>query len=359
VGNRPLLALRMDDGVLVDGGQRLYRMDRGGRVTASADFARSGVVRGFMRFSAGVRIVTGNFPALTFHPVDPATAGTSGTPLALDFSGRAGQFPVDLQGDFTSEASAPVMWAWWERAYSVAGQPGREVVLRRIDGSGFVGDEVRLAVNGSTTNLRAGAHAGGIVVTWVDVHAIGGYVNRVVMVSNAGTVTADTAWVVPRPAGASGWPALEVVTRETSVWLAWNGPTSASDTLSPHAVLLGATGLPLGVGTDTASLLAATVDAISGATAFDAWWLRVGTGPQTWYATGRDFGFVYADDPVQRYWIDLREVRPPGAALGGELLSAFRIPQDQPLVIPPVVFDDRVLLLTDDAQSVRPTVVWR
>jgi hypothetical protein len=365
IANRPLFAMALPDGALVDGEQTLYRLDRNGKLLASAAFTpASGVAltRGMLRFAGGTRIWTGSFPNYVFHSIDEDTAATSPTTRSIDLSGRAAQFPVDLDVSFMGDASAPLAWAIWQRSFTAAPSvQGWEIVLRRIDDTGLLGNEVRLTLDATARQVRAKPRSDGLVVTWVDYASTGEYTNKVVLVSNAGAVVAEQSWVVPRPVGSFDWPSLDVLSNDGIAWLLWNGPSATSNALSPHGLRLDALAGPVATTTDTASLLAATIDGLDGAVAADAWWSRLSAARGRWFTTARAFGLIYADDPAPRYWLDYRELDPGLGALGANVRTrmALRIPAEQPLYVQPIVFDDRVLLLTDDAQFVRATVIWR
>ncbi len=365
VANRPLFALTLPDGALVDGGQRLFKTDRNGRVLASADFTPGGVVpvkRGMVRFGAGARIFTGTFPGFEIHPVDEATAAASPSTRSIDLSGRAGAFPVDLDVSFMADPGAPVMWAVWRRLFTAGpGVQANEIVLRRIDDSGVVGDEVRIALDSTTVDVRARPRADGLVITWVDYEPTGEYANRIVIVSNGGVQGTQQAWVTPRPSGATSWPSLEILANGSASWLVWNGPSAGTQALSPHGLRIDAAGVPIGSLTDNASLLSASLDALTDTAADGNWWSRMATSGNRWFSASRDFGLVYADDPLPRFWLDYRELDVGAGALGGNLQTRMRLrlSAEQPLSMLPIVFPDRVLLMTDNGLSVKPTVVWR
>ncbi len=365
VANRPLFALALPEGALVDGGQTLYRVDRNGKVLASADFTPGGglpVKRGMLRFASGTRIMTGAFPTFAVYTINEASAAASAAALTIDLSGRTGQFPVDLDVSFVSDPAAPLAWAIWQRSFTATPSvQAWEIVLRRLDSTGLLGGEIRLALDSTSTQVRARPTANGMVVTWVDYAATGEYTNRVVFVSNSGAIANDQGWVTPRPTGSSDWPTLNVLTDAGTAWLLWDGPTASSDALSPHGLRLDAAGSPVGTGVDTAALRAASIGVLDGAAAAGGWWSRLTATGGHWYTIAQTIGLVYPDDPAPSFWLDLREFNPGAGALAGNIQTQlmFRIPTQQPLYVPPIVFDDRILLLTDDAQFVRPTVIWR
>jgi hypothetical protein len=152
----------------------------------------------------------------------------------------------------------------------------------------------------------------------------------------------------------------------STAWLVWTGPTAASaQALVPHGLRLDAAASPVGTATDTASLLAASLGGLTGALAGDGWWLRLKAVGDRWFSFARDFGLMFPDDPVQQTWLDYREFDVGTAAPSGAMQTrmALRIPMERELTIPPIVFQDRVLLLTEDFSPrglfIRPVVVWR
>jgi hypothetical protein len=365
--DRPLMAIPLSDGVLVDGGVGFFRLDRNGRRLAYSNFSPNNtapVRRGLVRYSGGVRTMAVEGERYVVWSIDESTGATgAGVTVDLTENGRNVVSPDVL---FYGDPGAPVMWARWERMYSLpGGGVSFEIVLRRLGDGGMVGPEIRIPIDQTSTNVRTRPHSDGLIVTWLDYEPTGDHTSRVVLVLNDGSVAADRSWVTPRSEG-SDWPALNVLSHSSTAWLVWGGPTATSaQAVVPHGLRLDAAANPVGMATDTTSLLAAGLNGLTGAMASDGWWLRLSAVGNRWFAFARDFGQLFPDDPEQQTWIDYREFDVGSGAPSGSMQTrmALRIPAERELTIPPIVFSDRVLLLTEDfSQSglfIRPVVIWR
>ncbi|CAD5366809.1 conserved exported hypothetical protein [Rubrivivax sp. A210] len=356
------LAVATPDAVLAYDGRALIRLSRSGALLSrDPSFAPSGVVRAMWRPPVGVRVLSGSFPFYQLHSVlDTGTPATS-LPVRVDLSGGRADTIFESEALISGAPGSDRLWLFWQRSTISSLRP--EMVLRAIDAQGSPATpETRLAsFSLAPTMMRLAARpGGGAMVSWQELDTSARVTTRVAWVNADGSVAVDRT--LPWGDSQSGLVGVPVpLSDSTRQWLFWSGADPAGAANMPHAVQLDAFGQPIGVGTDTSSLRAASLVALgSDGAPFDRQLWAVSGGRV--FAQMQAFGPIDAGTTLSSNWVRVVElnIEAGGFPAGTLLASEWRIPLPTTLQGPePLVFDDRLLLFTDDGDASRPTVVWR
>jgi hypothetical protein len=260
------------------------------------------------------------------------------------------------------------MWVVWHRDYSLgSGQRANEVVVRRLAADGSTSaPELTIPVANSMSggSLRLEVRFDGATLNWSEDGAQA--TMRAVRLDNAGHVVWNQS--LPLPWGIGAGPAMSWSDTSSTV-MGWSQDampgfhaTPSAAGAVPHGVRLDSGGNVVGIGSDAASLAAAQLSGIDGDVALD-WPLLVVANNGHLFGTGTGNGFLFADDKYTTPWLTFAEYDVSGtSSLSTSIrpVNLYHIPGlTLSRVIKPVVFSDRVLLLTESAGELRPVVIWR
>lgn len=364
----PGQVVQVADGVAVNTERGVVlSLDKSGRLVSTRDFAPSGVVpiTKLLRLDGGLRMSTfGSFPTLDLYRLGTDGSLLSSIPVRLDLSGgRANTLSEELT-DLAASIGSSRAWLLWSRSWqSQFGQTAQEVVLRAFDANGVLATpEIRFPSTSQlidSSSLRLAVRGDAAVVTWHEFDTSGNTTDRVVSVDAGGNVTLNATINNPSAAGFTA-PIFRPLADTNNLWLQWSGASASSSQATAHALRLDAAGLPVDANSDPAGLLAAMVspwdDELTA-----GWPSRFVANEGTWYGIGEGSGHLFADDQVTRRWLTVAALNPGARSPTGavQTLLKYRIPVDPTLNSLPIVFPDRVLLLTSVGGELRPTVIWR
>ncbi|MEO8299282.1 MAG: hypothetical protein ABI574_15885 [Burkholderiales bacterium] len=360
VGTVPGSTVQTAGGILLDSGWgQVLRLDRNGRVVAFKSTSGSSAVRisQWVQTTIGLRAIELTDTSIKLHDLDSDGVLTGAAPKVADWAGHGPSGSFESLMGFVLAPSKDRIWLWWQRSYSVAGNPTNEIVVRAVglDGSFVTPEAVTVLTSGSTaSSVQLSARVAGAVL--------------LIRETNTSSVT-NARWISLNASGASSerssasWPSTRdwLLSDGVNLWLSWNGPTVSSPTADvPHGVRLDASASFVGVADNvpglTASVASILDDEIQGA------WTRTASAVSgSWFLTGQGFGKLFPEDPVNTSWLTYAEYSPGAGAVAGNVSEVMkvRLPYGTATTPPIFVFDDRVLLLTAKDGLLMPTVIWR
>jgi hypothetical protein len=355
-------AVTLPDGVLVNSGD-LQRLDRNGIVQATFASARLNAGR-LLRLDSG--IVTMNLDGSGVPRGSIATHAATGEPTGT-------VVPYDLVTVdptstygwvvFGAAPGADRIWLAWQRSRTVAGNTTDEIVARAIGADGTaLGPEIVFAatdiVAGET--IQVAPRLDGVVVAWKEFNTSSLVTNHVVLLAKDGQVVfADKLDVTPN--GFIDVPIVRPLTDGASTWLGWVNPANADPGTgltapAPYGARFdagGAVGLADGSALAPFSVLDADV--------VNDWPVRFQASSGHLVGMSNGSGLLEPGDTQQQNWLAVQDYDAGAGALTATatLASRYRLPGLQAPAVNPIVFDDRVLVLTDDGFGLTPTVIWR
>jgi hypothetical protein len=358
------VALPGGDGLLVATFRGLHRLDRNGVFQANTEPLLFPDLR-LLRTGAGIQALSGGWPSVQLHSFNDQGQYLAKTG-SVNFSNGRPNTINDIDETFAFHTGNPYLWVAWHRSYLVAAQIFDEVVLRAVapNGSSPFPD---LTFPTSPTATIGGIHLtvnpGSVLLTWNERDVSGANTARAVGAGNTGSVAFNTSPVVLPAQLANNYSNVRSVSDGTTSWLHWtiDRPTATPGVMTrePYGVMLSAAGQP--VGDPSSALLLPAVDA-----GFVDWINRPFATGGHLLVTGSVVGLAFANDtfplPMLTYGDYVAGAGPLASTI--TKASTYRVALVNPpssVDIPPFVFSDRVLILSEAMNSgyMRPTVIFR
>lgn len=360
-------AIQTPDGLLAMTSSYMVRIDKMGRLTGSVLFADTGLGNDpgtLVATSSGPKFVVSSNPAdIRVLPLrDDGTLDTTKPVAHIDATAYQ---PPDafVTGRYLSfsPGTNDRLWLTWIWKTNLITEPVDHLVVRafRFDGTPLT-DNIELPTTASLGSkpLTTVTTSGGLIATWND--------------SGSGTDPWQSAqaeldkngqllWITREVTG--GWPGPDIIwpiQDESTTWLLWRQSSQGTDQ-NPYGVRLDATGNFVGVGTDVNAFSSQTVGAI------DSWFLE-GWPRQTNAHDGHFFSTATVNSPafpnedMPTGHLEFLELDAGTGNLATEMRPVKRLTISGlvfPSELKPFVFDDRVILLPDNGNTLQPVVIWR
>jgi len=260
---------------------------------------------------------------------------------------------------FTIAPGGDRFWMGWSRSTTVAGNTTDELVVRAFDPDGVpITSEIVLpTVHGiGPTVVMKATPANGLVATWSEYGS-----NYAAMAQAQIDRDGTVLWSSRQDTGGAPGPCCVFpLFDESSTWLTWRA-ASMSSADAAHGVRLDSAGQFVGVPT-SASAFSTELLAPIDSSFLAGWSNRFTASGGRFHATATVFAAPYPDDSRQFNHLEYAEFDAGSANLAVGMTQARRLVLDglaAPSLVRPVVFDDRVLLLTDDGSTLKPVLIWR
>ena len=357
-------AVGLPNGALVLAASGWHRLDRNGVVQATLPDPpiASPAIRLF-RSSAGVRSLSGFWPAMQLHAFDDqgqylAPAG------AFDFSNERPNTIFEGNWTFSAHPGSPWLWVAWQRTVFAPSDPNPtvEIVLRAVAGDGTSTlPERSFAVTDflQSSSIRLSALPDATLLTWNEFDSSSVMTARAVRVSNAGALSFDTRPVVVTEVFPGTTGIMIPVSDAATTWLAWFGtaatPVPGMNAATAFGVRLDAMGQA--VGAPASAALPAAVDPL-----FIDWPAGLVADAGHLFATGTGFGLAFPNDHQSTILMTYADFAAGTGPLASSIArsATYRIPGVNKDLVDPIVFPDRVLILSQTGNFfLRPTVLWR
>lgn len=359
-------AVRNAEGVLAMTTSYLVQLDKTGRITKATPYSTAGI--GFdggviVSTTAGLRYLRSSDPSDVRISAlrDDGTLDTSHAVVHLDLAtyNPVGAF-LQLRA-FTIAPGGDRFWMGWTRTTVSAGTSHDDLLVRAFDPDGVpIGPEIALPTSqgvGPIVVMQA-TPSNGLIATWTE-YGSGYGASAQSRIDSDGSVLWTAREDTSNTLGGAPCCMFSLFD-EGSTWLTWRAAfTGAPD--QAHGVRVDAAGRFVGVTTDASAFASESLAALDAS--FLVGWSQQFTAIQGhFHATAKVFSAPYPDDTRQFNHLEYAEFDATPGNLAAGMKQVRRAVVDglvTPPQVPPIVFDDRVLLLTDNGSTLQPTLIWR
>ena len=353
-------AAKVADGVLATSASHVVKLDRSGRVIAAIPYAQIGSVGQLVATASGARLMSRNGGVYRITPLsDDGSLVAGAGPVEIDTTAlEAPNTFFDVVGLVPSQGGGR-FWLIWSRQQVTGGTAQNDL---RVLGHDADGRPATPVITIPAPNLFGDRPTFGtrnddsLLLSWSEIPG-GVPANTQALVGSDGSLR----WRSSQPgSGLPGPCCLFPLSDSTGTWLTWR-VAAGNDRLESYGVRVDDAGQFVGVATDASAF---SSERLAG---LDEWFsarlpLGFTVADGRFFAAARVNAPPYADSAFPGSHLAFAEFDPGAGRLASGLRALRRIPLD-PLVTPPdtppIVLDDRVLLLTDDGSALRPVVVWR
>jgi hypothetical protein len=356
-------AVMLADGALVATADGVHRLDLDGRIVAS--YAAAPVASTLIRVAAGVRTVAFDLPGLPRGGIAEHAPSGEPTGVVVPFNFTSSDFRVN-EGSVQVGAGpgADRFWLVWSRLHSEGLTVTSEIVVQavRVDGTSAA-PEVVLPIPDDTymtsETFQLAVGDDGVVVAWQQLPPRPVTELRVAKVTNAGQLAySHSLDVVPN--GPYGLHGVRPLADGTGAWLVWSNPGSLQDHPTPYGARMDAGGV---AGIDDGSALA-PLDVLAGQPVGWAWANGFTVSSGHFIGTMEIIDDkIFEDDVAPTGGMQLADLDAGQGALATSVsvsglmtLPGVRIGE---MKMNPPVFDDRILVLSNNGRALTPTVIWR
>ncbi|MBC7995880.1 MAG: hypothetical protein H7Z15_21850 [Rhizobacter sp.] len=358
---RVYAAAAVPDGIVAITGFHVLKIDRNGRIVSGQSIAQAGISGsgGLYSTASGLRYVESS----NQNDIRVFRLNDQGSLQGTGPVGRIDLQALNAPGAFlriTSLAIAPGgtrLWLSWQRsALDTSGNYRDALLAREFDVDGApAGGEIELAGGiglGSTVLARPSA-SNGLILSWSE------YAPSQAMVQAKLRADGSVAWRSRQSSNSVLAPCCVAPLDDTTgTWLTWRSERASVSVL--HGVRVDDSGRFVGVPTDDS--VYASQELPIDAEFSPAWPYATTFREGRFHAAAKVWSAPHANDPRVYNHLEYAEFNAGPGALAAGMTRTRRVVLDglvEPSMVAPFVFDDRVLLLTDDGQTLRPAVIWR
>jgi len=366
-------ALPLVNGVLVaTSGQSVFQLDSLGRVVAKRTYADYGLPSqssiNWMRTSAGPRLAVAassgnsNSTAVSLYALN--SDGSPGVKYLgdVDVFSQSPKGAFNLGGSLVGAPASSILWGVGTRQVVSAGNTSTTVIVRRYDSSGTsIGGEISLPTVVHALSVQAQVTASGVLLSWSDVTPTSTYsANAQAFVRNDGSIAWQTQ--IPLQTLDSVSTMMPFASDTGALWLLWtNGFSSIPSSPTAQGLSLDTSGVPIGVALDANFFANTKLSIVSSPPLLSVWPNRIAVKGSDLWVGGAGSGFAFSGDTDQSRFVELAHysMGSGNPSTGMTLVSDTVIPGGAYLPVAPIDFNDHTLLLTDDGQHMRATIVWK
>ena len=353
-------AARVADGIVVLDAFNIVKLGLDGRLISARTRAAAGLADGYLAStSAGLRLIgTPTFSAYSITRLadDGSRIGT-GAVAIIDLVALNEPDSTLLSETFTSHPGGARFWLVWERYVPVSGGTRKELLARSFDPDGQpTSGEILLTVrSGIERPVATATPTDGLVVTWVD-----GTAGTAVNVQTELNQDGQVLWTsTQQNMQALGPDSVRVWADTAGTWLTWYGK-QPDGSYAAYGVRVDDEGRFVGVATNADAFATQRLAAIDAD--FAPTYSAASVNEGRIHAVATIYGAPFPGDPSLDHHLYYAEfdLGPANAAAGiretRRLVLGNRV---RAPAVPPIVLDDRIILLTDDGSFLAPVIIWR